>query len=290
MPSTTRTLRGVTASYAVISVLAMLLPPLVPTGSGRVGSWAAGAVICLAILASTWRQPPLPRPLLLGAGWLLLVLATHLSFVVADLLATLTVLPLSVAVLSLLAGQVTVGTRKVLLTLHVALSGIFLGIAVVMVMLTILAASAEDIAVAHSHYALLESFDLTILPWFTLASIMSGLAVSLTGKWGFIKYYWVLAKFILAVLALASALAFVHNWVVSSARTSAQLMATAGRSIDLGADPSRLIGGFGYLSALVLAATVLSVYKPWGRTRFGRRPAATRTREPGTAHPVIAGA
>jgi len=283
MPSTTMTLRGVTASYAVISVLGMLLPPVFPTTDpGRVVYWAVGAAICLAILASTWRRPPLPRPLLLGAGWLVLVLTAHLSFVVADLLAAWTTLPLSVAVLSLLAGQVTPDTRKALLTLHVALSAIFLGVAVVMVTLAVLAAGAEDIAVAHSHYALLETFDLTILPWVSVSSIISGLAVSLTGKWGLVKHYWVLVKFVLAVLAVASGLAFVQGWVTTAVQDSARLAATAGQSAELGTDPVWLIAGFGFGGALVLAATVLSVYKPWGRTWFGRRAAATRTRGRGT--------
>ena len=286
MPSTTRTLRGLAASYAVISVLAMLLPPVIPsTDPSRVGYWAVGTVICLAVLASTWRRPPLPRPLLLGAGWLVLVLTAHLSFVVADLLAALTILPLSVAVLSVIAGQVTPRTRKALLTLHVALSGIFLGVAVVMVTLAVLAAGAEDIAVAHSHYALLESFDLTVLPWFSLSSILSGLAVSLTGRWGLVKHYWVLVKFLLAVLAVASGLAFVQGWVVTAAESSARLVAAAGRSVEMGTDPVWLIGGFGFGGALVLAATVLSVYKPWGRTGFGRRAAETRTHRPDTPGP-----
>jgi len=285
-PSTTMPLRGVTASYAVISVLGMLLPPVFPTTDpGRVVYWAVGAVICLAILASTWRRPPLPRPLLLGAGWLVLVLTAHLSFLVADLLAALTTLPLSVAVLSLLAGQVTPGTRKALLTLHVALSGSFLGVAVVMVTLAVLVAGAEDIAVVHSHYALLESLDLTILPWVSISSIISGLAVSLTGKWGLVKHYWVLVKFVLAVLAVASGLVFVQGWVTTAATNSARLVATAGHSVELGTDPVWLIGGFGFGGALVLAATVLSVYKPWGRTWFGRRAAATRTRRPHTPGP-----
>jgi hypothetical protein len=151
------------------------------------------------------------------------------------------------------------------------------------VTLAVLAAGAEDVAVAHSHYALLESFDLTILPWFSLSSIMSGLAVSLTGKWGLVEHYWVLVKFILAVLAVASGLAFVQGWVVTAAESSAQLVAAAGRSVELGTDPSWLIGGFGFGGVLVLAATVLSVYKPWGRTWFGRRVAGTRTRRPDTA-------
>lgn len=265
--STTRTLRGVTAAYAVISVPGMVLPPVFPTTDAwRVGYWAVGAVICLVILVSvsTWRRTPLPRSVLLGAGWLVFLLAVHLGFVVADLLAAVTVMPLSVVVLSVLAGQVAPRTRKALLTLHVALSGIFLGLAVIMLTLAVLAADADDRVVAHSHYTLLASFDVTILPWVSLSSIMSGLAVSLTGKWGMVKHYWVLVKFVLAVLAVASGLVFVQGWVATAAEKSG----VAGA--ELGADPAWLIGGFGFGGALVLAATVLSVYKPWGRTRFGR--------------------
>ncbi|WP_051343381.1 hypothetical protein [Pseudonocardia spinosispora] len=254
--STTGTLRGLTAFYVLISVPGMLLPPVFPTTDPwRAGYWAAGAVICLGVLVSTVRQPS--RPLSLGAGWLVFLLAVYLGFVVADLLAAVTVMPLSVAVLSLLAGQVAPRTRKVLLTLHVALSGVFLGLAAVMLTLAVLAADTRDAAVAQSHYVLLAGFEVTILPWVSLSSIMSGLAVSLTGKWGLVKHYWVLAKFVLAVLAVASGLVFVQGWVASAAEKP-------------GADPVWLIGGFGVGGALVLAATVLSVYKPWGRTRFGR--------------------
>lgn len=290
MPPSTRTLRGLTASCSAIGVAGMLLPPMFPIADpNRVAYWAVGAIICLAILASTWRRLPVPRPLVVGVGWLLFALTAYLSFVVGDLLATLTTLPLSVAILGVLAGQVAPRTRKTLLTLHVAFSGIFLGIAVVMVTLSILAADAEDITVAHAHYALLETFDVTLLPWATLSSILSGLAVSLTGKWGLVKHYWVLAKFILAGLALASGLAIVHGWVVAAAANSARLVATAGRGAELGTDPIWLIVGFGSGGAMVLAATVLSVFKPWGRTWFGRRAVATRTRGPRTARSVTAG-
>lgn len=271
-PSSARALRWLTGSYAVMSVAAMLLPPVFPTaGSGRILYWAAAAMICVAISASTWRRPPLPRSLLLGAGWLLLGLTATLGFPVGDLIAALIALPLSVAVLSLLAGQVTPSVRKGLLCLHVALSGMFLGVAVVMMTVAILAAGADDVTVAHWHYALLEALDLTILPWASMGSITSGLAVSLTGKWGLVKHYWVLVKFLLAVLAVASGIVFVQGWVVAAAQQSALLVAAGGSGVEPGADPAWLVGGFGFGGALVLAATVLSVYKPWGRTRFGRR-------------------
>lgn len=290
MPPSTRVLRTLSACYAAICLIAVLTPPLIPIADpSRDVYWIVSALLCLAVLGSTW-WPQLPRLLLLGAGWSLLALSLHLNFVLSDLLAMLTAMPLSVAVLSVLAGQVTPRTRRLLVALHVVVAGIWLGIAVVMVALTAMAAAGDDIATTHDRYALVELFDITILPWSSLATIMSGLAVSLTGKWGLVRHYWVLTKFVLALLVLASAFAFLHDWVVSAAEDSRRLMSAAGRGAELGTDPAWLVAGFGCAGGLVLAATVISVYKPWGRTRFGRRAVTSQARAPRSDRTVATGA
>jgi len=101
---------------------------------------------------------------------------------------------------------------------------------------------------------------------------------------GLVKHYWVLVKFVLAVLAVASGLAFVQGWVTTAVQDSARLAATAGQSAELGTDPVWLIAGFGFGGALVLAATVLSVYKPWAAP--GSAAARQRPEPAGGAHPA----
>ena len=56
-----------------------------------------------------------------------------------------------------------------------------------MITLIILAATTDDVAASHYNYRLLEVFDQTILPWSSFGAILSGIAVSLTTKWGIIK-------------------------------------------------------------------------------------------------------
>lgn len=270
------TVRTITGLLAATCLLVVLLPSLIPTGPDSMWYWGAAAVACLLLLTSTWLSTT-PHPAQLAVGWTVLALALHLTFVVGDLVAMLFALPLAVAVLSLLAGQVRPRTRKALLTLHVGLTGIWLGVAVVMLTLAVMAAATDDPARAHSHFALLEHFDNTILAWSSVTSIASGLAVSLTGKWGLAKHYWVLAKFVLSIVVLAFALAFLHGWVLGAAARSAELLAANGTTSELGAQPSQLVAGFAYAVTLVLTATVLSVYKPWGRIRTDRTGARART-------------
>lgn len=268
MIDSTRHVRVTIAVYLLVCIIAMLTPPMIPISDpGRVTYWAASAVICGLVLIATVLPFRAPRAMLVAAGWLLLALALYLHFGLADLLAMLTAMPLSVAVLSLLSGQVAARTRRALVTLHVTMSGIWLGVAVVMVTLTLDAAGTDDIAVAASRYALLEQFDVTILPLSSLGTIMSGLAVSLTGKWGLVRYYWVLVKFVLAVVVLASAFAWIHDDVVHAAT-----LAASGEGVaELPAEGRSLVVSFGYAGTLVLVATILSIYKPWGRTAIGQR-------------------
>lgn len=121
-------------------------------------------------------------------------------------------------------------------------------------------------------------FDQTILPWSSFGAILSGIAVSLTTKWGISKHYWVFTKLVLAVVVITCAFSFIHNLVVTAAIESGQLASSGGDIAELAAVRTLLVGAFAFAVSNVLAATVISVYKPWGMTRRGRRQAQRRTR------------
>ncbi|MGH3882874.1 MAG: hypothetical protein ACRDRY_12785 [Pseudonocardiaceae bacterium] len=195
-----------------------------------------------------------------------------------DLLGLLGALVFSVSILALLAGQVSPQARKALVTTHVVFSGSWLGVGAVMITLTIIATTADDVAASHYSYGLLELFDQTILPWSSFGAILSGIAVSLTTKWGIVKHYWIFTKLVLAIVVLTCAFSFIHALVVTAETESGQLAGSGGDISELGAVRTLLIGGFAFAVSNVVAATVISVYKPWGMTRRGRREAQRRSR------------
>lgn len=250
--------------YAAVAVGALLLP--LPF-AWREPLWLASSAVALVLGVHLARGSAGPRWLLVCCGWLLLVLALMLALVVGDPLGLLGTV-FAVLVLTLVTGKVTPRTKKALVTTHVIFSGGWLGVGVVMVTLTVLGLRSDDTGTVRVSYELLELFDMTILPWSSIGAILSGIAVSLTSKWGLARHYWILAKLLIAIAIIASAFGFLHRWVVSAAERSAQVTATGGDLAAVGDLRVWLVTGFGVAVFFVTVATVLSVYKPWGKTRF----------------------
>jgi hypothetical protein len=101
----------------------------------------------------------------------------------------------------------------------------------------------------------------------SLGSFLTGLLQALGTKWGLFRHYWVVAK--LAITVGATAILLLHTRPIDFMATVAaeqRLSASdfRGRRIQLVADAS------GALVALI-AATALTIYKPRGLTRYGRR-------------------
>src|SRR5262249_23082229 len=111
-----------------------------------------------------------------------------------------------------------------------------------------------------------------------LASLGTGVLQSLGTEWGLFRHYWVLVKFLLNTGA--SVLLLVHmqpTGRVASAAAEAVLSSSDLRGLRV----QLLADAVGAL-AVLLVATALSIYKPWGLTEYGRRkqlekhPAATQ--------------
>ena len=127
---------------------------------------------------------------------------------------------------------------------------------------------------------------------FNLAALLTGLVQSLGSQWGLFRHYWILVKFLLTTVATIVLL--LHMEAVS--RMSEIAAETTFSSADFRALRIQLaVHAAGGLLVL-LAATTLSVYKPWGMTPYGRRkmsqadlspirtPAWRPTRDPPPSH------
>jgi hypothetical protein len=89
--------------------------------------------------------------------------------------------------------------------------------------------------------------------------------------WGLLRHYWVLAKLLLTL--------FATSILLVETRTISALARAAMTSTDPRDLPGSLLHSVGGLVVL-LAVTVLSIYKPRGLTRYGwRRQQAQRRRQ-----------
>jgi hypothetical protein len=99
-----------------------------------------------------------------------------------------------------------------------------------------------------------------------LASLITGLIMSLGTKWGLFRHYWVLISLLLTIIATIVLL--VETQTISYFADIAADPTTS--SDDLRALGSTLVHSVGG-TVMLLVILVLNVYKPRGMTRYGWR-------------------
>jgi hypothetical protein len=154
-------------------------------------------------------------------------------------------------------------TRKTVLVLHIVSAGAWIGLDVVMAVAVFTAFSTDNRQTEAIAYQLLELF--LLWPMFVcgLASLLTGLLLGMGTKYGLVRFWWVAVK--LAINLLMCTL------VLVSLRPGVHAVAERGREIAAGGSAEVEIGEMIFppivSPTLLLIATVLAVFKPWGRIR-----------------------
>jgi hypothetical protein len=157
--------------------------------------------------------------------------------------------------------------RKLALTAHVASSVGWVGAVAVFLALAVAGLTSQDTRMVRAAYL---AMDLTA--WFVIvplsfASPLTGLVGSLGTTWGLFRHYWVLVKFLITIPSTIVLL--LHMQPISRL---ADVAAETTLSIaDLREARIQLVATTGAALLVLLVATTLSVYKPRGMTRYGRR-------------------
>lgn len=166
------------------------------------------------------------------------------------------------------------GVRKAVLVLHLLGVGAWLGIDVVV---GILAAVATGSGEAADRALALQVIGTYLAGPMLAAGVIvlaTGLVLGWGTRWGLVRFWWVAVKLAVNVV-LVVLIVFVLMPGMAEVRTIGELLAASG---ELTGDVSSLRFPPAVSLTALTIAVVLSVYKPWGRTRFGER--AYRTGSP----------
>ena len=163
--------------------------------------------------------------------------------------------------------------RKLLLTTHVIASIGWFGAAAAVLSLGIAALASTTGALAM--YQATEVVWRFIIVPLSLAALVTGILQALATQWGLLRHYWVLTKFVITLAAVLLLLLHTGSLLPALARAAVDgsEIVVNGSAHAHGGIPPRvhLVVAAGGTLLLLLITTTLSVYKPWGRTRFGRR-------------------
>ncbi|MGH9841797.1 MAG: hypothetical protein ACREEM_23835 [Blastocatellia bacterium] len=161
----------------------------------------------------------------------------------------------------------TPSLRNFALTAHVTSSVGWLGAVAGFLALAIAGLTSQDARMVRAAYLAMELIGWFVIVPCCLAALLTGLVISLGTTWGLFGHYWVVVKFLITIVSTLILFGF-----TPTLGHLGDLAANTTLSIDdlhnLGQSPVLHSGGD--LLAL-LVTTTLSVYKPRGMTRYGRR-------------------
>ena len=158
---------------------------------------------------------------------------------------------------------------KFVLTAHITTSVGWLGAVAGFLVLGVAALTSRDAEVVLGAYLSMNLIGLYMVVPLSLAALLTGLVQSLGTHWGLFRHYWVSMKFVLTVAATAMLMHHQFSAVAYIARRASE--AAPGILPEVGQRGTEIVNyaGLGLLALIVI--TALSVYKPWGRTPYGKR-------------------
>ena len=173
--------------------------------------------------------------------------------------------------------------RKFTFTTHITSSVGWLGAVLAFLALAVIGLTSEDEATVRGAYLVMAPAAWFVLVPLAHASLLSGIAISLGTPWGLIRHYWVVLKLLITAFATVILLIYMGTF-----KQMAGIAADPIVDLGLVRNPSPVLHAILALVLLVIA-TVLGVYKPFGMTPYGsrkqaavRRPAATASTPSGS--------
>ncbi|MFJ8631161.1 DUF2269 domain-containing protein [Streptomyces sp. NPDC093568] len=160
--------------------------------------------------------------------------------------------------------------RRAALVVHVVASASWVGLTLGLLALGITAAGTGSAVTVEASVRAMKLFaDWLLLP-VAFLTLVSGLVLALGTQWGLARHRWVYLKFWMTLATTAATVLALRPGVNSAVAA----VAAGGPLPDAG---DVLFGPVVSLSAYVFM-TVISVLKPWGLTKRGRRARAASTR------------
>lgn len=158
------------------------------------------------------------------------------------------------------------GLRKFTLAVHLTVSIGWIGAVAAYMALDFASATSEDALTLRTAYLGMDLIARSVIVPLALASLATGLLVSLGTKWGLFRYYWVLISLVLTTFATVILLMETRTIRYFAEIASAPTTTTEDLRA-LGSTLGHSIGG----TVVLVVILVLNIYKPQGMTRYGWR-------------------
>ena len=179
--------------------------------------------------------------------------------------------------------MMTPALRRLTFTTHITSSVGWVGAVLAFLALAVIGFTSDDEVKVRGAYLLMAPAAWFVLVPLVHASLLSGIVLSLGTTWGLFRYYWVVLKLGITVFATVILLIYMGTF-----RQMAGVAADPVVDLAIVRTASPIVHAILAL-VLLVAATVLGVYKPFGMTAYGERRLEEQRRPVSALMPVSAG-
>jgi hypothetical protein len=165
--------------------------------------------------------------------------------------------------------MMTPRVRKLALIAHVVSSVGWLGAVAAFLVLSIVGLFSTHAETVRSAYVAMDLIGQFAIVPLSLAAVLTGVVQGLGTQWGLFRYYWVLTKFTLTIVA--TLLLILHQFTAVAAAAARVSAAATDALPDVGRLGTQLVFDASAAIVVLLVTVTLSVYKPWGRIRYAER-------------------
>ena len=154
--------------------------------------------------------------------------------------------------------------RKLVLSVHLTFSVGWIGAVLAYLALGLTAVTSSEVLTIRAAWVGMEVTGWYVIVPLALASLVTGIVISLGTKWGLLRHYWVVISLVLTLFSVVVLLLHMPDVTV---------MADFAQRAE-GSDLEALGGDLGHPSiglVILLTVQVLNLYKPQGLTRYGWR-------------------
>ncbi len=162
--------------------------------------------------------------------------------------------------------NMTPGVRKLALATHLTVAVGWLGAVAAYVALDAAVATSQDSGLVRGAWLAMGVVVTWAIVPLAVASLASGVVISLGTKWGLFRHWWVLISFLLTCVATLVLLSEA-SVVTRSAALAANPFVSDEQLLSLPPTLPHSVGGL----VVLLVIQVLNVYKPKGMTPYGWR-------------------
>jgi hypothetical protein len=158
--------------------------------------------------------------------------------------------------------------QKWLKVLHVYLGGIWAGGAASLFAIHCLYPTSSGAELYIRNIAMIYIDNYVIIPA-AIGSCLTGLLYSHLTKWGYLKYYWIIVKWVFTIIFIVIGFFWLIPWLenmleASTAIRHLHMIDSSNYDVDMSFHFAMTIAQ----TVLILIIVIVSIFKPWGRTNY----------------------